>query len=99
MSGQTSRAAVITGALQGIGASLVSASRHLGYAVLATSRIGRTSGDPMLVSVQGDIAAPDTAQRVVEETIARFDRVDVLVNSAGVLGAQPFTAPPAPRSE
>ena len=99
MSGQTPRAAVITGALQGIGASLVSAHRHLGYAVLATSRTVRPSGDPMLVSLQGDIAAPDTAEGVMKETISRFDRIDMPVNNAGVFVAKAFTAPPAPRSE
>lgn len=33
--------------------------------------------------VQGDVGDPDTAKRVVEETLAKFDRLDILVNNAG----------------
>ena len=91
MSGQTPRAAVITGASQGIGASLVSAYRDRGDAVLATSRTVGPSDAPMLASVRGDIAAPDTAERVMKEAIERFGRVDTLVNNAGVFVAKPFT--------
>ncbi len=83
--------AVITGASQGIGAGLVRAFRDRGYAVVATSRTVGPSGDPMLAAVQGDIAEPDTAERVMREAIARFGRVDTLVNDAGVFVAKPFT--------
>jgi NAD(P)-dependent dehydrogenase (short-subunit alcohol dehydrogenase family) len=83
MSGQTPPVAVITGASQGIGASLVSACRDRGYAVLATSRTVGPWSDPILASVQGDIAAPDTAERVMDEATERFGRVDTLVNNAG----------------
>jgi NAD(P)-dependent dehydrogenase (short-subunit alcohol dehydrogenase family) len=62
MSDQTPRVVVITGASQGIGASLVPAYRKLGYAVLGTSRTIRPpSDDPMIATVQGDIATADTA--------------------------------------
>jgi 3-oxoacyl-[acyl-carrier protein] reductase len=33
--------------------------------------------------VQGDVGDPDTAKRVVEETLAKFDKLDILVNNAG----------------
>ena len=61
VSDQTPRVAVITGASQGIGASLVGAYRELGYAVVGTSRTIVPSDDPMIAAVQGDIAQPDTA--------------------------------------
>ena len=44
MSDETPRVVVITGASQGIGASLVPAYRRLGYAVLGTSRTTPPSG-------------------------------------------------------
>jgi NAD(P)-dependent dehydrogenase (short-subunit alcohol dehydrogenase family) len=91
MSDQTPRVAVITGASQGIGASLVPAYRNLGYAVLATSRTIRPSDDPLIATVQGDIAAADTAARVTEEAIERFGRIDTLINNAGVFVAKRFT--------
>ncbi|MDT5237206.1 MAG: hypothetical protein QOF47_3193, partial [Mycobacterium sp.] len=52
------RVAIITGASQGIGESLVSAYRKLGYAVVANSRTITESDDPTVLTVPGDIAAP-----------------------------------------
>jgi NAD(P)-dependent dehydrogenase (short-subunit alcohol dehydrogenase family) len=91
MSDQTPRVAVITGASQGIGASLVPAYRRLGYAVVATSRTIGPSDDPMIATVQGDIATADTAERVIREAIERFGRIDTLINNAGVFVSKRFT--------
>ena len=92
MSDQTPRVVVITGASQGIGASLVPAYRKLGYAVLGTSRTIRApSDDPMIATVQGDIATADTAERVTRHAIDRFGRIDTLINNAGVFVAKRFT--------
>src|SRR3954451_293761 len=91
MSDQTPRVAVITGASQGIGASLVPAYRKLGYAVLGTSRTMGPSDDPMIATVQGDIATADTAERVTRHAIDRFGRIDTLINNAGVFVAKRFT--------
>jgi 3-oxoacyl-[acyl-carrier protein] reductase len=35
------------------------------------------------ILVQGDVGVAETAQRVVDETMAKFDKVDILVNNAG----------------
>ncbi len=91
MSDPTSRVVVITGASQGLGASLVPAYRELGYAVVGTSRAIGPSEDPMIATVQGDIAMADTAERVIGHTIDRFGRIDTLINNAGVFLAKPFT--------
>jgi NAD(P)-dependent dehydrogenase (short-subunit alcohol dehydrogenase family) len=91
MSDQTERVAVITGASQGIGASLVPAYRRLGYAVVATSRTVGPSDDPMIATVQGDIATAETAERVTREAIERFGRIDTLINNAGVFVSKRFT--------
>jgi NAD(P)-dependent dehydrogenase (short-subunit alcohol dehydrogenase family) len=85
------KVAIITGASQGIGAGLVAGFRRTGYAVVGTSRSIRRSDEPDLLTVQGDIAEPETAERVVEETLDRFGRIDTLVNNAGVFIAKPFT--------
>ena len=81
----------MTGASQGIGAGLVAGFRGAGYAVVATSRSIAASDDPDVLAVAGDIADPAVADRVVEEAVARFGRVDTLVNNAGVFIAKPFT--------
>lgn len=89
---KSSKVAVITGASQGIGAALVAAYRDAGWRVVANSRSIAASGDPDVLTVAGDIADPATAERVIGEAIARFGRVDTLVNNAGVFTAKPFTA-------
>jgi NAD(P)-dependent dehydrogenase (short-subunit alcohol dehydrogenase family) len=76
------KVAVITGASQGIGASLVKAFRDRDYRVIANSRNIKPSSDADVVAVPGDI----------KEAIARFGRIDTLVNNAGVFIAKPFTA-------
>ncbi|MFC4032380.1 SDR family NAD(P)-dependent oxidoreductase [Streptomyces polygonati] len=88
---QGQKVAVVTGASQGIGAGIVAAYRELGYGVVATSRGIGPSDDPGVLTVQGDIADPRTAERVVAEGVERFGRVDTLVNNAGVFVAKPFT--------
>ncbi|MBC8724279.1 SDR family oxidoreductase [Paraburkholderia sp. 31.1] len=88
---QSPKVIVVTGASQGIGAETVKAFRKLGHNVVATSRGIKPSDDPNLVTVAGDIADPDTARRVIETAVARFGRVDTLVNNAGIFVAKPFT--------
>src|SRR3954468_5983870 len=91
MSTQIQKVAVITGASQGIGAALVEAYRKLGHAVVATSRTITPVEDADVLTVQGDIADPATAARVVTAAVERFGRIDTLVNNAGVFVAKPFT--------
>ena len=82
---------IITGASQGIGASLVQAYRAKGYNVVATSRSIKPSTDPHVVAVAGDIGEKATAERVVAEAVKHFGRVDSLVNNAGIFIGKPFT--------
>jgi NAD(P)-dependent dehydrogenase (short-subunit alcohol dehydrogenase family) len=91
MSTQHQKVAVITGASQGIGAGLVEAYRKLGYGVVATSRTIAPADDSDILTVQGDIADPATAERVIAAGVERFGRIDTLVNNAGVFVAKPFT--------
>ncbi|WP_248795504.1 SDR family NAD(P)-dependent oxidoreductase [Pseudomonas sp. MWU13-2105] len=88
----TRKVVVVTGASQGIGAALVKAFRDLDYRVVATSRSIKPSTDPDILSVAGDMADPTTAERVIREGIARFGRIDSLINNAGIFVAKPFTA-------
>ena len=81
----------ITGASQGIGAGLTKAYRERGYAVIATARSIGPSHDSGIVAAEGDIADPDTAQRIVDAAIERFGRIDTLINNAGIYIGKPFT--------
>ena len=82
---------VVTGASQGIGAEVVKAFRKLDYRVVATSRTIKPSDDPNILAVAGDIGDPATARRVISEGVARFGRIDTLVNNAGIFIGKPFT--------
>src|SRR6202048_3797495 len=86
------RVAVITGASQGIGAALVQAFRSRNYKVVATSRSIKPAADSDIATVRGDVADPKTANLVFKEALDRFDRIDTLVNNAGMFMAKPFTA-------
>jgi len=85
------RVALVTGASQGIGAGLVAAFRGAGYAVVGTSRTIRPCDEPGLLTLQGDITEVEAAERIVEQTLDRFGRVDCLVNNAGVFIGKAFT--------
>jgi NAD(P)-dependent dehydrogenase (short-subunit alcohol dehydrogenase family) len=85
------KVAIVTGASQGLGAAIVKAYREQGYRVIATSRSIQPSDDPNVITVAGDIGQRETAQRVVNEAVSRFGRVDALVNNAGIFIAKPFT--------
>ena len=82
--------AVITGASQGIGAGLVDGYRRRGYRVAANSRTIKPSEAPDVLAIAGDVADPKTAERVVKGAIARFGRIDTLVNNAGMFIPKPF---------
>jgi NAD(P)-dependent dehydrogenase (short-subunit alcohol dehydrogenase family) len=85
------KVAIVTGASRGIGAGIAQAFVRAGYAVVATSRSIRSSAEPNLLAVPGDIAEADTAQRVVERALDRFGRIDTLINDAGIFIGKPFT--------
>jgi len=87
------KVAVITGASEGIGAGLVACFREFGYGVVVNSRSVSKTGladDPAILVVDGDIAAPDTADRIVSCAMERFGRIDTLVNTAGTFISKPF---------
>jgi NAD(P)-dependent dehydrogenase (short-subunit alcohol dehydrogenase family) len=84
--------AVVTGASRGIGAAVVQAFRQRNCRIVATSRSIKSCRDEDVVTVQGDVADPKTADRVFKEAMDRFGRVDTLVNNAGVFIAKPFIA-------
>jgi NAD(P)-dependent dehydrogenase (short-subunit alcohol dehydrogenase family) len=88
--GAEQKVVVITGASQGIGADLVKAYRDRNYRVVANSRSIKPSSDPDILVVPGDITDPATAQRIVSQGLARFGRIDTLVNNAGIFIAKRF---------
>jgi NAD(P)-dependent dehydrogenase (short-subunit alcohol dehydrogenase family) len=87
---QPQKVAIVTGASQGIGAGIAAAFDCAGYAVVATSRSIGPCGERDVLTVDGDIAEADTAERVVEQALDRFGRVDTLINNAGIFIGKSF---------
>jgi NAD(P)-dependent dehydrogenase (short-subunit alcohol dehydrogenase family) len=89
------KVAIVTGASSGIGLDITRTLLARGYAVVATSRTASRRGtltpSTKLAIVDGDVGHAETAARVVEQAMARFDRIDLLVNNAGIFMAKPFT--------
>lgn len=91
----TRKTIVVTGASQGIGAGLVKAFLERDYNVVATSRhVGQSTEIPVsdrIARVDGDIADPATAGKVVDMARTRFGAIHGLVNNAGIFFTKPFT--------
>jgi short-subunit dehydrogenase len=80
----------ITGCSTGFGRELAAKTLSLGYPTVVTARnpaaldeLAKQYGDLALV-LQLDVTKPEQVQAAVRETIAKFGRIDVLVNNAGI---------------
>lgn len=93
----TDKIVLITGASRGIGREaairiaeagarvVVNYHRSAGEAQDVVRRIGETA-----VAIQADIADPAQVSSLVDGTLARFGRIDVLVNNAATFEMNPF---------
>ncbi|EYF00987.1 oxidoreductase [Chondromyces apiculatus] len=89
----------ITGASRGLGAEITRAALERGDAVAATARspkdvTARLGEHPNLLPLALDVTDEAQAHAAVKAAVARFGRIDVLVNNAGfgVLGAAEETS-------
>ena len=113
----TDRVALITGGRR-IGAFVATELARRGADVAIVYRASRVEAEETATSlraltrrtfvVQGDLQQPDACRRVVDDTVAEFGRLDVLVNMASIYrekaidaltprscrGARRATAPP-----
>lgn len=91
MSNDTTRpVALITGSTSGIGAGIARRLAREGYAVVLHSRTSAATAHAMAEElgaahyIQADLADDEQRTRLVDEAIARWGRLDVLVNNAGI---------------
>ena len=79
------KVAVVTGAARGIGNSIAKNLEKMGYAVMyADISFPEASSEARVIC---DISDPQSRQKLLDETIRCFGRVDLLVNNAGVAPA------------
>jgi NAD(P)-dependent dehydrogenase (short-subunit alcohol dehydrogenase family) len=88
------RVAIVTGASQGIGEAIAMAYASAGAAVVVTARrrdaLERVAGHITGLGgsaqvVAADLGDPAGIPRIAHEALARFGRIDVLVNNAAII--------------
>lgn len=88
------KVAVITGAASGMGkamalrfsaegAKVVAADWHAESLDAVVAEIAAAGGE--VIGVQGDVSKRADAEKIIDEAVAKFGRVDVLCNNAGVM--------------
>lgn len=88
--------AIVTGAGQGIGAAIATKLAAEGATVVVTDINAETAAATAeklgggAIGVRTDVADRDSVNAMVDQVVAQFGRVDVLVNNAGWDKAEPF---------
>ena len=94
------RAAIVTGGSKGIGFAVANRFAASGADVAIVARSGeplkesvaaiRKSTQTRVIGVAADVSQAADIQRVYDEVINAFDKVDIIVNNAGTSRAMPF---------
>ena len=91
------RVALVTGASTGLGAAIAIALAQAGARVMChgNTRSPESTCDQIISAggvaraVSGDLSKPETPQDLIDQTVAQFGRLDVLINNAGTIRRAP----------
>jgi NAD(P)-dependent dehydrogenase (short-subunit alcohol dehydrogenase family) len=98
--GLRGKVAIVTGGSEGIGRATAQSLGREGASVVVCARRGdvlrqaardiaeATGAD--IVPIAADVTNAQEVERLVEETVVRFGRLDILINNAGTSAAAPF---------
>ena len=86
------KTAIVTGGSRGIGRAISLALGDLGWQIVINYNANQQAADDTLheiksgtgIAVQANIARAKDRQRLVQETLTNFGRIDLLVNNAGI---------------
>ena len=91
------RVALVTGASTGLGAAIAIALAEAGAQVAChgnshspqTTCETITQAGGVAHGVTGDLAQPETPRSLIDQTLDRFGRLDILINNAGIIRRAP----------
>jgi len=94
------KVAIVTGAGRNIGRAIALALAQAGAAVVVNVRSNQAEADGVVREIEaaggkaaaqvGDVIDPQAAAAMAALALARFKRIDILVNNAALRGEQPF---------
>jgi 3-oxoacyl-[acyl-carrier protein] reductase len=83
--------ALVTGAARGIGRAIADALRAEGY-VVAITYLKTAPQDGADLAIKADLCDPQSFGQIVDAVMAKFGRLDVIVNNAGDIASSPLDA-------
>jgi glucose 1-dehydrogenase len=94
------KVALVTGAATGIGKSIAIELARQGAAVVVNYRSDKDPGQPVVdeikrsggqaIAIQADVSKSDDINRMMQQAVETFGKIDVLVNNAGIERQTPF---------
>lgn len=77
------RIALVTGGTKGAGAAIAARLQKAGATVIVTARNAPEKPNEKMYFIAADLSKPEGTQKVLDEVLSKFNRLDILINSLG----------------